>query len=80
MKALLFASLLFLTLISLTAIAWDGHKVSVRDKAMASSHVTNPDFLCRSYHATSHIIAALETGDFPARVMLTLHPQRWTDL
>jgi hypothetical protein len=23
--------------------------------------------------------AALETGDFPARVMLTLHIQRWTD-
>jgi hypothetical protein len=62
-----------------TGRRFDGHNVSVRDKAMASSPVTNPDFLRLSYHATSHIIAALETGDFPARVMLTLHPQRWTD-
>jgi len=62
-----------------TGRRWDGHKVSIRDKAMASSPVTNPDFLSRSYHATSHIIAALEAGGFPNQVMLTLHPQRWTD-
>ena len=53
--------------------------MSVRDKAMASNPVTNPDFLNRSHHATSDIIKALETGSFPNRVMLTLHPQRWTD-
>ncbi len=54
------------------------HETGIRDKAMAASPVTNPDFLGRSYHTTSGIIAALETGGFPGRVMLTLHPQRWT--
>jgi hypothetical protein len=62
-----------------TGRRWDGHKVSIRDKAMASRPVTNPDFLGRSYHTTSDVINALETGGFPGRVMVTLHPQRWTD-
>ncbi len=52
--------------------------MSIRDKAMASRPVTNPDFLQRSYHATSDVINALGTGGFPGRVMITLHPQRWT--
>ena len=54
------------------------HETGIRDKAMAASPVTNPDFLGRSYHTTSGIIAALETGGFPSQVMITLHPQRWT--
>ena len=62
-----------------TGRRWDGNKVSVRDKAMASNPVTNPDFLNLSYHATSDIIEALEAGNFPNSVMLTIHPQRWTD-
>ena len=62
-----------------TGRRWDGNKVSVRDKAMATNPVTNPDFLNRSYHATSDIIEALEAGSFPGRIMLTIHPQRWTD-
>ncbi len=61
-----------------TGRRWDGHKVSVRDKAMAASPVTNPDFLGRSYHTTSGIIGAVEKGGFPNQVMITIHPQRWT--
>jgi len=47
-----------------TGRRWDGYKVSLRDKAMASRPVTNPDFLQRSYHTTSGIIGAVEKGDF----------------
>jgi hypothetical protein len=68
-------------LVPVTTICMHGSPLSrydSRDKAMAGSPVTNPDFLGRSYHTTSGIIAALETGGFPGRVMLTLHPQRWT--
>ncbi|MFZ4522763.1 MAG: hypothetical protein ACOYNC_13720 [Bacteroidales bacterium] len=61
-----------------TGRRWDGHRVSIRDKAMAGSPVTNPDFLGRSYHTTTGIIGAVEKGDFPNQVMITIHPQRWT--
>ncbi|MCX6303801.1 MAG: hypothetical protein NT040_02430 [Bacteroidetes bacterium] len=61
-----------------TGRRWDGHKVSIRDKAMASAPVTNPGFLGRSYHSTKNIIDAVQHGTFPGRAMITLHPQRWT--
>ena len=61
-----------------TGRRWDGHRVSVRDKAMASSPVTNPGFLQRSYHSTPDIIRAIDNNSLPSQVMLTLHPQRWT--
>jgi hypothetical protein len=31
------------------------------------------------YHSTFDIIEAVEGGRFPERVMMTFHPQRWTD-
>ncbi len=31
------------------------------------------------FHSTSDIITALNTGIFPERAMITMHPQRWTD-
>jgi hypothetical protein len=46
---------------------------------MASRPVTNPDFLRRRYRTTFDIIRAIEQGDFPNQVMMTFHPQRWTD-
>ncbi|MFZ4523693.1 MAG: hypothetical protein ACOYNC_18470 [Bacteroidales bacterium] len=52
--------------------------MSIRDKAMASSPITNPDFLHRSYHSTAHLITAINSGNFPPHIMITLHPQRWT--
>ncbi|MBL7909537.1 MAG: hypothetical protein JNJ41_00615 [Bacteroidia bacterium] len=62
-----------------TGRRWDGAKVSVRDKAMDANACSNPDFLSRSYHSTFDIISDLEKKDFPGNVMMTFHPQRWTD-
>ena len=31
------------------------------------------------YHATDDIIRAAEEGSLPNRIMITTHPQRWTD-
>ncbi|MBA3898614.1 MAG: hypothetical protein H0X62_00140 [Bacteroidetes bacterium] len=62
-----------------TGRRWDGAKVSVRDKAMESNPCTNKDFLERSYHSTFDIIKDMEHGDFPNKVMMNFHPQRWTD-
>lgn len=62
-----------------TGRRWDGASVSVRDKAMASRPVQNADFVNRSFHSTFDIIKAVEQHDFPDKVMMTFHPQRWTD-
>lgn len=62
-----------------TGRRWDGGKVSIRDKAMVSNPVTNPDFLRRKYRTTFDVIKAIESDDFPDQVMMTFHPQRWTD-
>jgi hypothetical protein len=62
-----------------TGRRWDGAKVSVRDKAMDSNACNNSDFLKRSYHSTLDIINDLDENDFPQKVMMTFHPQRWTD-
>lgn len=62
-----------------TGRRWDGARMSIRDKAMSSKPVSNPDFLNRTYHSTVDIMRAAEQGDFPNKVMMTFHPQRWTD-
>ena len=62
-----------------TGRRWDGHKVSMRDKAMITNPVSNPDFLAKNYHSTFDIISAIEKGEFPTQVMMTFHPQRWTN-
>lgn len=62
-----------------TGRRWDGDKVSIRDKAKADNPVTNPLFLNLRLHATSDIINALQKKSFPEKVMMTFHPQRWTD-
>jgi hypothetical protein len=31
------------------------------------------------FHSTFDVIAAIEAGRFPDKVMMTVHPQRWTD-
>lgn len=62
-----------------TGRRWDGDKVSIRDKAVGINTCSNPIFLKRNYHTTNDIIKNLEKGDFPNQVMMTFHPQRWTD-
>ena len=60
-----------------TGRRWDGFNVSVRDKVP----VYQDQWLEKGwvYHATDHIIEAIEKGLFPDKVMMTTHPQRWTN-
>lgn len=54
-----------------TGGCWDGDKYSVRDKVKSTFK--------ESYHTTSDIIRAAENGTLPNKIMITTHPQRWTD-
>ncbi|MBP5260223.1 MAG: hypothetical protein J6Z12_06330, partial [Paludibacteraceae bacterium] len=61
-----------------TGRCWDGWRCSRRDKV--------PEALQNRwiaagwvYHSTSDIIEAVGQGTFPPHVMMTSHPQRWTD-
>lgn len=60
-----------------TGRCWDGYQVSVRDKIPVYQDLWNNQGLV--YHTTDDIIRAAEQGSLPARVMITTHPQRWTD-
>ena len=62
-----------------TGRRWDGSKVSVRDKAMDTQKLNNPQFLNRSYHSTHDLINGFKESDFPTNIMMTFHPQRWTN-
>lgn len=60
-----------------TGRCWDGYKVSVRDKIPVYQDQWNMQGLV--YHVTDDIIKAAEQGSLPPRIMITTHPQRWTD-
>lgn len=60
-----------------TGRCWDGYKVSVRDKIPVYQDQWNAQGLV--YHSTHDIIHAAEQGSLPLRMMITTHPQRWTD-
>ena len=63
-----------------TGRCWDGWKVSVRDKVAEQDKWVERGW---TFHASDHIVSALQSRSsvfaeqFP--VMLTTHPQRWTD-
>ncbi|MDB4498258.1 hypothetical protein N9251_02845, partial [Gammaproteobacteria bacterium] len=59
-----------------TGRRWDGYKVSVRDK-VAQQEEWNRKGL--SFHSTSDLIEALKSHKLPNRIMITTHPQRWTN-
>ncbi|MCU0370597.1 MAG: hypothetical protein MUC31_04210 [Bacteroidales bacterium] len=82
-----FSKVLYLTD---TGRRWDGEKVSVRDKVVSQPHLLNPlpPFSPSPkwrggqgvrLHNTNDIIAAADNGLLPDQVMITIHPQRWTD-
>jgi hypothetical protein len=54
-----------------TGRCWDGDKYSVRDKVASNFQ--------QCYHSTQDIINAAKTGSLPPQIMITTHPQRWTD-
>jgi hypothetical protein len=74
-----------------TGRRWDGGKFSVRDKVGGSQFAVrssqqkiqpgnwdlgNANY---SFHSTSDIINAVNSGLLPDQIMITFHPQRWTD-
>lgn len=60
-----------------TGRRWDGFNVSIRDKVP----VYQDEWIRQGlvYHNTNEILEALERGDFPKQLMMTTHPQRWTN-
>lgn len=60
-----------------TGRRWDGWKVSVRDRIPEWQERWEKQGLV--YHSTDDIINAVKAGTFPRKVMITTHPQRWTD-
>lgn len=60
-----------------TGRCWDGYKVSRRDK-IPQFH----DEWCNrgwNYHSTKEVIGAIQQGTIAPRMLITTHPQRWTD-
>lgn len=60
-----------------TGRRWDGYNVSVRDKIP----VYQDEWVSKGlvYHSTDDIINAINQGSMPRKIMVTTHPQRWTD-
>lgn len=60
-----------------TGRRWDGYNVSVRDKIP----VYQDEWIKKGsvYHSTKDIINALQENRLPPVIMITTHPQRWTD-
>ncbi len=54
-----------------TGRCWDGDKYSVRDKVQSS--------FTQKFHTTDQIIKALKENGLSDQIMITTHPQRWTD-
>jgi len=65
-----------------TGRRWDGWNTSVRDK-VPQQELWNKQGL--TFHSTQDIIVAIESGrtlnvvELPNQIMMTFHPQRWTN-
>ncbi len=73
-----------------TGRRWDGDRVSVRDKVKIEDRESKIEDRTSTQHPTSNtqhlvfrstndIITAAENKQLPDQLMLTFHPQRWTD-
>ena len=60
-----------------TGRCWDGYRYSVRDKIPVHQERWTAEGL--AFHRSADIIGALQQGNFPSRLMMTTHPQRWTN-
>ena len=60
-----------------TGRRWDGYKVSVRDKIPTYQDIWSANGW--AYKHTDDIIRACNNATLPNRIMITTHPQRWTD-
>lgn len=60
-----------------TGRCWDGYRVSVRDKIpQYQDQWTAKGWV---YSTTQQLIRAIQKKQLPTRIMITTHPQRWTD-
>lgn len=59
-----------------TGRRWNGYKVSVRDK-MPQQERWNKEGL--TFKTATDIINAANSGRLPNQIMITVHPQRWSD-
>ncbi len=59
-----------------TGRRWDGWKVSVRDKMPQQVEWVKKGWV---YRSTQEIIGAANAGVLPPKMMITVHPQRWTN-
>ncbi len=60
-----------------TGRRWDGFNVSLRDKVPIYQDEWMRQGLV--FHGTDEVIDAIEKERFPNQLMMTTHPQRWTD-
>ena len=60
-----------------TGRCWDGYKVSVRDKIAGRQDEWTKQGL--TWHTTQELMKAVESEQLPKHVMITTHPQRWTN-
>jgi hypothetical protein len=67
-----YSSILYMTD---TGRKWNGDKSSVRDKVFQEQFNSLKDRIKTS----DQVIAAAISGDLPDKIMITVHPQRWTD-
>lgn len=58
-----------------TGRRWNGEKVSIRDKTSASDE----RYQKLKLRTTFDIIFAAQNGKLPDQIMITIHPQRWTN-
>ena len=60
-----------------TGRRWDGFRVSVRDKVPVFQEQWIKDGLV--FHSTDDLVKAIHERKMPSQLMITTHPQRWTD-
>ena len=60
-----------------TGRCWDGYKISVRDKIPVYQDLWTAKGWV--WHTTWQLLRAIEKNQLPKHVMITTHPQRWTN-
>ena len=60
-----------------TGRCWDGYRVSVRDKIPGMQEQWTAKGL--TWHTTPQLLQAIQSDRLPKHVMITTHPQRWTN-
>jgi hypothetical protein len=73
-----------------TGRRWDGNNYNIRDREFnnktrkefknnTKNKVATSQFFSRSFHSTLELIKIAEKGLLPDKIMMTFHPQRWTN-